>query len=219
MKKKKFAMVMILAITVTGLGSCSPITQNETINVEVKESGQTTVKDQETYVEDQETYVEESSNIKSSTTWDTCEIYVPNVESLNIRANSEHKSDLVKTIHSNEKMMFYGEIGQGYGSDDKLHDWYKIYLFSGETGWVRSDLISKDTCVIYVPNVEALNVRANPEHNSNLVTTVYSNEQMMFHGEIGQGYGSDDKLHDWYKIYLSSGESGWVRSDLVYRVN
>ena len=218
MEKKKFAVLLISAITVMGLSACSPITQNETINVEVNESNQNTVKDQETYVE-KNTYVEENTTVESSGTWSTCEIYIPNVESLNIRANPEHNSNLVKTIYSNDKMMFYGEIGQGYGSDGKLHDWYKIYLYSGETGWVRSDLICKDTYNVYVPNVESLNIRAYPEHNSNLVKTVYSNENMMFYGEIGQGYGSDGKLHDWYKIYLYSGETGWVRSDLVYRTN
>ena len=134
MKKKICVILMILAITVTGLSACSSITQNETINVEVDKSGQNAIKDQGTYIK-------ENDNTKSSATGDTYEIYVPNVESLNIRANSEHRSDLVKTIYSNEKMMFYGEIGQGYGSDDKLHDWYKIYLSSGETGWVRSDLV------------------------------------------------------------------------------
>ena len=134
MKRKLLATLIISSFCVTGLSACSPITQNETINVEVNESNQNTV-------EDQETNIEENATVESSDTSDTCKIYVPNVESLNIRSNPEHNSNLVKTIHSNENMMFYGEIGQGYGSDGQLHDWYKIYLYSGETGWVRSDLI------------------------------------------------------------------------------
>ena len=134
MKKNKCVTLMISAVTVMGLSACSPITQNETINVEVNDSNQNTVKDQETNIE-------ENTTVESSDTSDTCKIYVPNVEALNIRSNPEHNSNLVKTVHSNEKMMFYGEIGQGYGSDGQLHDWYKIYLYSGETGWVRSDLI------------------------------------------------------------------------------
>ena len=71
----------------------------------------------------------------------------------------------------------------------------------------------------YAPNVESLNIRANPAHKSNLVITVDANANLMFYGEVEQGYGSDGILHAWYKIYLNSGESGWARSDLIHKVN
>ena len=35
--------------------------------------------------------------------------------------------------------------------------------------------------------------------------------------ENGYGFGSDGVLHVWYKVYLPTGASGYVRSDLVNR--
>ena len=62
---------------------------------------------------------------------------------LNVREYPRHKSDLVAVVSSGQSMEFYGEIGQGYGSDEIVHDWYKIYLENGITGWVRSDLVTE----------------------------------------------------------------------------
>ena len=67
-----------------------------------------------------------------------------------------------------------------------------------------------------VKNISAdLNVREYPRHKSNLVAVVSNGQSMEFYGEVGQGYGSDEVVHDWYKIYLENGITGWVRSDLV----
>lgn len=33
-------------------------------------------------------------------------------------------------------------MGEGYGSDNELHTWYKITI-NGHTGWGRSDLVDQ----------------------------------------------------------------------------
>ena len=62
---------------------------------------------------------------------------------LNVRKYPRHKSDLVGVVSNGQLMYFYGETGQGYGSDEIIHDWYRIYLENGITGWVRSDLVTE----------------------------------------------------------------------------
>lgn len=62
---------------------------------------------------------------------------------LNVRKYPRHKSDLVAVVSNGQLMYFYGEKEQGYGSDEIMHDWYKIYLENGISGWVRSDLVTE----------------------------------------------------------------------------
>ena len=69
--------------------------------------------------------------------------------------------------------------------------------------------------IYFVKNVEiGLNMRSEPKHDSALVYTVEDYSQMEYLGENGEGYGSDNELHTWYKVRLN-GHIGWVRSDLV----
>ena len=70
--------------------------------------------------------------------------YVKNTDvPLNVRSEAKHESDLVVKIYDESELMsYYGESKQGLGSDGKLHDWYKITLNDGTSGWVRSDLVS-----------------------------------------------------------------------------
>ncbi len=73
--------------------------------------------------------------------------YVKNTDvPLNVRSEAKHESDLVVKIYDESELMsYYGESKQGLGSDGKLHDWYKITLKDGTSGWVRSDLVSSKT--------------------------------------------------------------------------
>lgn len=76
--------------------------------------------------------------------------YVKNTDvPLNIRKDAKHESDLVvKVYDESEVMSYYGESKQGLGSDGELHDWYKITLNDGTSGWVRNDLISPKTTAV-----------------------------------------------------------------------
>jgi predicted AAA+ superfamily ATPase len=58
-----------------------------------------------------------------------------------------HSKNFNKRLIKTTKLYFYDEIGQGYGSDGILHDWYRVeWAVPGTTeekaGWVRSDLVT-----------------------------------------------------------------------------
>lgn len=82
-----------------------------------------------------------------------------------------------------------------------------------------TQLDNSSTKQILRKNVDGtLNIRSQPRHDSELVGTVYTqDEPLAFYGEIGTGYGSDGIIHEWYKITTSDGITGWVRSDLIWR--
>lgn len=70
--------------------------------------------------------------------------FVKDVDSgLNLRSLPQHDSNLEGTIYDDTIMYFYGEIGQGLGSDGVMHEWYKVMADQELIGWVRSDLIKE----------------------------------------------------------------------------
>ena len=85
---------------------------------------------------------------------------------------------------------------------------------NGFKGWVRSDLVLAEG-KYYQKIGDSVNLRSDPTHDSKLVATIEDSSPLFFYGETEQGYGSDGKIHEWYKVYLGDGISGWVRSDLV----
>lgn len=80
------------------------------------------------------------------------------------------------------------------------------------------DYLEESDSTYYIKNVNAgLNVQSEPRNDSALVYTVEDDSIMTYLGEMGEGYGSDNELHTWYKITIN-GHTGWVRSDLVDQV-
>ena len=159
--------------------------------------------------------------------------FIKNTSStLNLRSLPQHSSALVETVSDQSTMYFYGEVGQGLGSDGKTHDWYKVILSDGTTGWARSDLL-QEVSYDYVYSIQTkenqdrvftkntsgtLNLRSLPRHDSALAGTVSDQSRLYFYGEVGQGLGSDGKTHDWYKVTTENGTVGWARSDLLKEV-
>lgn len=141
------------------------------------------------------------------------QILVKNIESgLNVRKEANYNSELVTTITDDTNMIYEGEWKIGPGSDGKNHIWVKVS--NGFKGWVRSDLVLAEGRY-YQKIGDSVNLRSDPTHDSQLVATIEDSSPLFFYGETEQGYGSDGKRHEWYKVYLGDGISGWVRSDLV----
>ena len=61
----------------------------------------------------------------------------------NLRSLPRHDSALAGTVSDQSRLYFYGEVGQGLGSDGKTHDWYQVTTENGTVGWARSDLIKE----------------------------------------------------------------------------
>ena len=142
-------------------------------------------------------------------------------DSINIRALPQHESALVATVDASKPLTYYGETGEGYGSDGGWYTWYHVY-FDGTSGWIRSDLSSlgstpstpsSETRTIYAAS-DGINIRALPQHESALVATVDASKPLTYYGETGEGYGSDGGWYTWYHVYFD-GTSGWIRSDLA----
>lgn len=133
---------------------------------------------------------------------------------LNIREAPQYDSSCIGTITDSSELFYYGERKEGIGYDGKIHAWCEVTNES-VTGWVESDqVLVKNT--YYQKAIETdMNLRELPQHKSNLITVVTDDSPLYFYGEIQQGYGSDKKIHDWYKVYLGNGVSGWARSDLI----
>ena len=142
-------------------------------------------------------------------------VLIKNVSSnLNVREEPKHDSKLVDIITDDSDLFYYGEWSEGIGSDGKNHIWCKIYNIQ-TPGWVRSDLVLT-TGKYYQKGIDSsINLRALPKHDSDLVAVVSDASPMYFYGETEIGLGSDEKEHEWYKVYLGDGITGWVRSDLV----
>ena len=142
-------------------------------------------------------------------------VLIKNVSSnLNVREEPKHDSKLVDTITDHTNLLYYGEWSEGIGSDGENHIWCKVYNID-TPGWVRSDLVLTIGKYYQKKNSSSINLRALPQHNSDLVMTVKDESPMYFYGETEKGLGSDGKEHEWYKVYLGDGITGWVRSDLV----
>lgn len=64
-------------------------------------------------------------------------------ESSNLRSEPKHDSALITTVRDTSvNLHYFGENGEGYGSDGMLHTWYKVYLDDGKvSGWIRADLV------------------------------------------------------------------------------
>ena len=159
--------------------------------------------------------------------------FIKNTSStLNLRSLPKHESALAGTVSDQSVLFFFGEVGQGLGSDGKNHSWYKVMTENGSVGWARSDLlkevsydyvtstpVSNDQTRIFTKNTSStLNLRKLPQHDSDLVGTVSDQSRLYFYGEVGQGLGSDRKTHDWYKVTTENGTVGWARSDLLREV-
>lgn len=62
-------------------------------------------------------------------------------DALNLRSDPQHESALVVQVSADAILLFYGQMGEGYGSDGQLHTWYYVEAPDyGAWGWVRSDL-------------------------------------------------------------------------------
>lgn len=145
---------------------------------------------------------------------------------LNIRSEPSHDSELVGTVTDCNTYIHgcYPDLGlkTGIGSDGQLHEWIKVIVNSELQGWVRYDLIIETNSVSWVDDIFVknttmpLNVRALPQHNSDLVVRLEKNDIKMYYNGISEwGLGSDGVMHEWYQVDISSEERGWVRSDLV----
>lgn len=121
----------------------------------------------------------------------------------------------------------YTDLGlvKGVDSDGQLYEWTKVVVNSELQGWVRYDLLVEVSSAAWVDDIfiknstVPLNMRAQPQHDSELITSIENADTKMYYWGVSEwGLGSDGIMHEWYQVDVSSTERGWVRSDLVKSV-
>ena len=103
----------------------------------------------------------------------------------------------------------------------KIYDENTTEVVTTETAPTQKIYVKKEPVDLLIKNVDIpLNVRAKPQHKSNLVCKIDNfYTSMYYYGDVQQGLGSDGQMHNWYKIYVDDKTEGWVRSDLVISQN
>lgn len=64
-----------------------------------------------------------------------------NTDEVNVRSESKHASDFVCQVNQSDDLYYYGEIGEGYGSDGNIHQWCKVTVNGTMEGWIRADYL------------------------------------------------------------------------------
>ena len=149
-KKKDRGLVFLIALLIIVLiGSVVIIGyiyyQNNSVDIVTPDINlETKIEEDEAKIEtESEILFEEIEESDEKQSKDYICIFVKSTDNtLNLRSLSKHESELVGKVESENMLMYYyGESGQGYGSDGIMHDWYKVYLDNDLQGWVRSDLV------------------------------------------------------------------------------
>lgn len=152
MKRKniKIYIVMLMALLIWGMSGCTlsisigkrtDTSNQEKVAIEENDSDE---KNEDIQPSEKAKEIKQKSDEQNTNNEKEGRKLVKNISAdLNVREYPRHKSNLVAVVSNGQSMEFYGEVGQGYGSDEVVHDWYKIYLENGITGWVRSDLVTE----------------------------------------------------------------------------
>lgn len=119
---------------------------------------------------------------------------------VNVRSEPNMSASVIDTLS-------LGEYVQIMDSED---DWYLIQLSNGSKGWVYNDLIvpmeeNKDLTKKGMVSGENVNVREQPDVNSNIVRTLNKGAEVKI---IGEESG-------WYQILFDNQTKGWMHSDYV----
>jgi len=130
------------------------------------------------------------------------------------------REEITKAVASNEPA---NEIVESHTSVEHVENTVisNTEAVSGKAPTGDAEMKNQNVLIdVYIKDTDTgLNMRALPQHNSELVYTVTSFfTPMYYYGEAEQGYGSDGMMHSWYKVYLDNGLQGWVRSDLVMKI-
>lgn len=149
-KNRKIYIVMLTALIIWGMSGCTlSISIGKRPDTSNQEKADTEKNDSDEKIEDVQPSekakeIKEKSGEQHVNNENEGHKLIKNISAdLNVREYPRHKSDLVAVVSDGQLMYFYGEVGQGYGSDEVIHDWYKIYLENGIAGWVRSDLVTE----------------------------------------------------------------------------
>ena len=138
-------------------------------------------------------------------------------DTVNVRSGAGTSRSVVCVVYKDEKVTVLGQ-----DKDSNGDVWYKVETASGKTGYIRSDLLKADSSgsgssdtseangqklqVIY----DGVNMRKGAGTSYSVVEVIYLGDTLTV---LGQDTDSSGNL--WYKVKAASGNTGYVRYDMV----
>ena len=144
-------------------------------------------------------------------------------DSVNVRSGASTSKSVVCVVHKDEKVTVTGQAKDSNGDV-----WYKVETASGKKGYIRSDLLKKADSensgsssgssegagqkmqVAY----DGVNMRKGAGTSYDVVEVIYLGDTLTV---LGQDKDSSGNI--WYKVKAASGNTGYIRSDMLKEVN
>ena len=146
---------------------------------------------------------------------------------VNVRSGAGTSKGVVTVVYQNEKVTVVGQ-----DKDSSGNIWYKIKTASGKTGYIRSDLLKADSSnssdtksdsnnsnsgtesdlngqkmqVKY----DGVNMRSGAGTSNGVIEVIYLEDTLTV---VGQDKDSSGNV--WYKVKAKSGNTGYIRSDML----
>lgn len=141
-------------------------------------------------------------------------------DAVNVRSGAGTSKGVVTVVHKGDQVTVTGQDKDSSGST-----WYKIRTSSGKTGYIRSDLLSaggsssgnnsgsssssgsgEKMSVAY----DGVNMRSGAGTSKSVVEVIYLEDTLTVLGQ-----DKDSSGNTWYKVKASSGNTGYIRSDML----
>ena len=152
-----------------------------------------------------------------------------NCSSLNVRSGASTSKGVVCVVYQNETVTVTGQTKDSSGSI-----WYKVKTSAGKTGYIRSDLLKdagtsggnnskKDDTTDTTSDMkgqkmqvvdDGVNMRSGAGLSKSVVEVIYMEDTLTVLGEAKDSNGTV-----WYKVKAQSGNSGYIRSDMLKKAS
>lgn len=164
-------------------------------------------------------YLTKKNQNSDSNTSASGQIMTVAYDAVNVRSGAGTSKGVVSVVYKDEKVTVLGQDKDGNGDI-----WYKVETASGKTGYIRSDLLKADSSdsgssssgtseangkklqVIY----DGVNMRKGAGTTYSVVEVIYLEDTLTV---LGQDKDSSGNV--WYKVKATSGNTGYVRYDMV----
>lgn len=167
----------------------------------------------------------DSNSDKSDTSSDaTGQIMRVAYDAVNVRSGAGTSKGVVTVVYQDEKVTVTGQ-----DKDSSGNIWYKIKTSSGKTGYIRSDLVKADTSGSNTTNdsnnnstssdldgqkmqvaYDGVNMRSGAGTSKGVIEVIYLEDVLTV---VGQDKDSSGNV--WYKVKAQSGNTGYIRSDML----
>ena len=150
-------------------------------------------------------------------------------DAVNVRSGASTSKGVVCVVYQNETVTVTGQTKDSSGSI-----WYKVKTSAGKTGYIRSDLLKdattsggnnskKDDTTDTTSDMkgqkmqvvdDGVNMRSGAGLSKSVVEVIYMEDTLTVLGEAKDSNGTV-----WYKVKAQSGNSGYIRSDMLKKAS